>query len=607
MKRNLLFFAVVCMTFGFSRAQDNPEQPEQLEEVMLTAGRIDLPFSRNSRTIKLISSEEIKNSGANNLADLLQQVTGVDIRRRGTGGAQADLYIRGGSFDQTLLLIDGIKVEDAQTGHHTLNLALPMEVIERIEIIKGPAARVYGQNAFTGAVNIVTKDAFRNEVSIGLEAGSYEQKNASVTVSSKLEKSSHIINYTRQLSDGYRYNTDYDNQQYFIKSNFDSESLPIEMIAAFADRKFGANGFYASPEAVDQYEETQASLLGFSSIIEKGNLSLKPRVYWRRNEDEYIYLRQDPSVYRNLHISNKVGAEVNASYTSNLGVTGFGVDMAKVFLSSNNLGDRERFMTTLFLEHQFKLLNDRLDVTPGLAVNYFSDFKFHAFPGVDVGYQLADKWRAYGNIGYTYRIPTYTDLYYESPNTIGNEDLEPEEAVSEEFGLKYLASQLQFSVALFNRDARNLIDYVKENLDDLWQAKNVRDVNSKGVEANLSYGYNINNHRQHLDLGYTYLKDNIKDLDLDFSQYSINSLRHHFTATYTSQFIKNLSHSVIYSYAERSLGESYSLVDFNIRLSLDDLEIYVAANNIFNTEYTETNLVPMPKGNMLFGLRYNLR
>lgn len=602
MIRALLIFTSLFVIYGHIQAQENSET---LEEVLITAGRIDLSFSKNSRTIQIISSEEIENSGANNVADLLQQVTGVDIRRRGTGGSQADLYIRGGSFDQTLLLIDGIKVEDAQTGHHTLNLALPIEVIERIEIIKGPAARVYGQNAFTGAVNIVTKDAVQNEVSVGLEAGSYAQKNASVTVSSNLEKSAHTVNYTRQLSDGYRYNTDYDNQQYFIKSRFETESLPIEMIAAFSDRKFGANGFYASPEATDQYEETQASLLGFSTLLEKGNLSLKPRVYWRRNQDEYIFIRQDPSVYRNLHISNKVGAEVNASFTSNLGVTGFGVDMAKVFLSSNNLGDRERFMTTVFLEHRFTLLNDRLDITPGIAVNYFSDFKFHAFPGVDLGYQLAEKWRAYGNLGYTYRIPTYTDLYYTSPNTIGNENLEPEEAISEEIGLKYLSSQLQFSVALFNRDSRNLIDYVKENEDDLWQAANVQDVNTKGFEANLSYGYTINDHRQKLDLGYTYLKDDVKDPGIDFSQYSINSLKHHFTAAYTSQFIKNLNHSLIYKYAERTSGESYGIVDANITLNLDGFEIYAIANNIFNTEYTETNLVPMPKGNVLFGVRFN--
>ena len=130
---------------------------DTLSEVIVSSTRIDLPFSKNSRTIQLITSEQIKQSGVTNVADLLLLVSGVDVRRRGTSGMQADLYIRGGSFDQTLLLIDGIKVEDAQTGHHTMNLALPIEVIERIEIIKGPAARIFGQNAFTGAINIVTK------------------------------------------------------------------------------------------------------------------------------------------------------------------------------------------------------------------------------------------------------------------------------------------------------------------------------------------------------------------------------------------------------------------------------------------------------------------
>jgi len=145
MKTTITRIAILlCTCLGY--AQLEPVKTDSLQEVIITSTRIDLPFKENSRTIDIISSETIKNSAATNVAELLQQVAGVDIRRRGTAGSQADLYIRGGSFDQTLLLIDGIKMDDAQTGHHTMNAALPIEVIERIEIIKGPAARVFGQN-----------------------------------------------------------------------------------------------------------------------------------------------------------------------------------------------------------------------------------------------------------------------------------------------------------------------------------------------------------------------------------------------------------------------------------------------------------------------------
>jgi vitamin B12 transporter len=587
--------------------QQDTLQEQQLKEIIINSSRIDIPFSQNSRTITVISSEDIKQSAATNVADVLQQFAGVDIRRRGTAGMQADLYIRGGSFDQTLLLIDGIKVEDAQTGHHTMNMALPIEVIERIEIIKGPAARVFGQNAFTGAINIVTKKNQDNLVSLGVQAGSFGQKNASATVASSLENSSHLVHVSRNLSDGYRYNTDYDNQNYFIKSTFNKKALPIDMISSFSDRKFGANGFYASPSAINQYEETQTSLIGFSTQIKNEKLTLKPRMYWRRNQDEYIYVRQDPSIYRNLHQTNKVGAEFNAEYNSSLGVTGFGVDMAKVYLSSNNLGQRNRFMTTLFLEHLFKLADETLDITPGIAVNYFSDFKFHAFPGIDIGYRLNNNLKIYGNIGYTYRIPTYTDLYYSDPTSVGDENLTPEEAIAEELGLKYNTSNFNASVAFFNRDSNNLIDYVKENETDRWQATNIIGLNTKGFEANTNYNFKIGAFNQAFNMSYTFLEDDIKSIDVNFSRYSINSLKHQVTSRLSTSFIKNVSQSIVYKYAERTSGNSYTVVDASINLSLKAFEISMIANNIFNTEYTETNLVPMPKGNVLFGLKYNFK
>ncbi|PTM03359.1 MAG: TonB-dependent receptor, partial [Bacteroidetes bacterium] len=586
-----------------SHAQEETKK-EALDSVVITSSRIHLPFKENSRTITVISSKEIMESTATNVSELLQQVAGVDIRRRGVNGMQADLYIRGGSFDQTLLLIDGIKVEDAQTGHHTMNMALPIEVIERIEIIKGPAARVFGQNAFTGAINIVTKNNADNVNVAGFQLGSFGQQHVSGTAGKDFGNSSFIAHASVNTSEGYRPNTDFENQNYFLKTSFNKNNMPIDVIGYFTERKFGANGFYASPSAINQYEETQSSLVGVSTVFKSKKLIIKPRLYWRRNQDMYVFVRQNPAIYRNLHQTNKVGAEFNASYTSKAGVTGFGVDVAKVYLSSNNLGKREREMVTVFLEHRFKFADNKLDITPGIAVNYFSDFKFHAFPGLDLGYQINDKVKLYANAGYTYRIPTYTDLFYSDPTTLGNENLNPEEAISEEIGIKYSDKSFNASAAIFNRDSNNLIDYVKENESDKWQATNIQDLNSFGIEANASYGFKSLGYNQNFAFGYTYLKEKLDSNTFQFSRYSINSLRHHVTSTFRSQFLKNVSQSIIYKFAERTNGESYSILDAKITLDLNMFEFSIIGNNIFNETYTETNLVPMPKGNVLLGLKY---
>jgi iron complex outermembrane receptor protein len=605
--KNKYLFTSFCIFSLIGNAQENKQKTATLDEVIVSSSRIDLPFNKNSRTIQLITADDIKKSGVLNVADALQQIAGIDIRRRGTNGMQADLYIRGGSFDQTLLLIDGIKVDDAQTGHHTMNLALPIEVIKRIEIIKGPAARVFGQNAFTGAINIITKDILENSVSLDLKAGSFGQVSGAVTAGVNLDDSSHIIHFSKIASNGYRYNTDFDNTNFVLKSTFDKKELPIEMLVSLSERNFGANGFYATPAAINQFEKTKASLVGFSTTIKKGNFTWKPKVYWRHNEDEYIYVRNNPSLYRNLHISNKFAAELNGSYSSNIGVTGFGIETAKIVLSSNNLGANNRFVSTLFLEHRFDLLKNKLDITPGVAVTYFSDFNFFAYPGLDIGYQLLDDFRVYGNLGYTYRVPTYTDMYYKSPTTIGNSNLEPENAFAEEIGFKWNTGRFDASFAAFIRNSNHLIDYVKMLSTDSWQAQNIQDVTTKGVEAQLLYKFTVNSFNQKLQIGYTFIKDDIKQSTYNFSQYTLNSMKHQFVGSYTMQFLKNFNNSISYRYAERTSGDSYSVFDLGASYSLKAFEISLFANNIFDTVYTETNLVPMPKGNLMFGLRYNFR
>ena len=599
-----LSLLLLCLCFNALAQQEQDSiATKQLKEVIVSSTRIDLPLSENARSIQVITKENIRQAGVTTVADLLQQVAGVDIRRRGIAGMQADLFIRGGSFDQTLLLIDGIKLDDAQTGHHTLNLALPLEVIERIEIIKGPAARIFGQNAFTGAINIVTKSNLENTGVVNVQAGSYNQVNVESTVGTSKENFSLLAHYSHKKADGYRYNTDFENQNVFLKGQFNKQKSPIDFIASFSERKFGANGFYALPSYADQYEETQGSLIAFSSRINKGNWLLKPRLYWRRGQDEYIFVRSNPAIYRNLHITHKVGFAFDASNTNKLGQTGLGIDFANVSIASNNLGDRSRFMTTVFAEHRFLLSNDQLDITPGVAVTNYTDFGTQLFPGVDISYALSEALRLYGNVGYTYRIPTFTDLYYSDSTTLGNEDLKPEEALTEELGLRLIINNFQFSAAAFLRQAENLIDYIRPTEEGRFEATNVREVNTHGVELEAKTQFKIGNQPQQLQAGYVYLKDDVKSIAVNTSRYTINSLRHHFTFNYRTNVTKDLSGSIAFKHAQRPMQDSYQVLDLFVQWQINNLRLSFSANNILNEVYSESNLVPMPLGNGLVGVQ----
>ena len=593
---SLLFFSISVLS-----------QSVDLDEVVVSESKIDIPFSKKYRSVEVIDSKSIIESGVNNVVDLLQQVSGVDLRRRGVAGTQADLYIRGGGFDQTLLLIDGMKMDDIQTGHHTLNLLLPIQLIERIEIIKGPASRIFGQNAFNGAINIVTKTLPKSdkklfEVMISNPTfGSFKQ--FGFLINSRLllkEKFNAQLTFSRSKSDGYRYNTDYGNDFFFFKSEIKTKKNPIIITSGFTEKKFGANGFYASPSAVDQYEETQASFVGISTLFDSEKLLFRPKLYWRRGQDEYIYIRNNPSVYRNLHITNKIYLDFSFSKLFDSSRLNFGIDLSSSSISSNNLGKHNRFTSSLYADYTFKTKDNKLSFSPGFSVSNFSDMSTHFFPGIDIGFDLSEKINLYANYGKTYRIPTYTDLYYSDRNTIGNPNLNPEHAITNEIGIKYSNENIDISSSYFLRKSSNIIDYVKQSEQDKWEATNIRNLDTNGFDFNFLFKISPNNN---LRLGYTYLFDKSYVSEVNYSRYAINSLRHQLNTRLALKYSNKITHTLINRFGERSNNVSHIVYDSNLKYQLSNNSyFFINVNNIFNEEYYETNLVPMPGRNFLIGV-----
>ena len=593
---SLLFFSISVLS-----------QSVDLDEVVVSESKIDIPFSKKYRSVEVIDSKSIIESGVNNVVDLLQQVSGVDLRRRGVAGTQADLYIRGGGFDQTLLLIDGMKMDDIQTGHHTLNLLLPIQLIERIEIIKGPASRIFGQNAFNGAINIVTKslpklDKKQFEMLVSNPTfGSFKQ--FGFLINSRLslkEKFNAQLTFSRSKSDGYRYNTDYSNDFFFFKSEIKTQKNPIIITSGFSEKKFGANGFYASPTATDQYEETQASFLGISTLLGSEKFLVRPKLYWRRGQDEYIYIRNNPSVYRNLHKTNKIYLDFSFSKLFESSRLNFGIDLSNSSISSNNLGDHNRFTTSLYADYTFKTKDNKLSFSPGLSISNFSDMSTHFFPGIDVGFDVNEKINLYANYGKTYRIPTYTDLYYSDRNTIGNPDLNPEHAITNEIGIKYSNENIDVSSSFFTRKSSNIIDYVKQSEQDKWEATNIRNLDTNGFDLSFLYKISLYNS---LRIGYTYLFDKSYVSQVNYSRYAINSLRHQLNTRLALKYSNKITHTLINRFGERSNKVSHIVYDSNLKYQLSENSyFFINVNNIFNEEYYETNLVPMPGRNFLIGV-----
>ena len=621
---------------------ESSETEHELDEVTVTASRVEMAMSQTARLVTVITKEEIQQSPVRSIQDLLNYAANIDVVQRGGHGVQADISIRGGSFDQTAILLNGVNLSNPQTGHYSFDIPINLSDVERIEIIHGPSSITYGASAFSGGINIITKKEPDHKVYANVEAGSHGLwgVQASGALSSKLATNQLSVGYAS--SDGYVANSDYDIWNLLWQTRLKPEKKSnVDIQLGYNDKRYGANTFYSAKHP-NQYDQTSSY---FASVRGETGDRLKfiPLVYWSRHYDEFQLYRDGtsnvPSTYKshNFHRSDVYGANLNLQYTSLLGITSFGSEFRNEGIASNVLGKEmpekegkytksdDRTHISFALEHN--ILLNRFTLTAGLLANYNTALrgKYKLYPSVNVSYRVLDNLKTFASWNKATRMPTFTDLYYTTNTHIGNTDLKPENSEAFEIGVKYNTWFMRLYATAYLMKGENIIDWVKTAVDAKWESRNITELDKKGIEAGLSLSLGemipLLPDQTVLHAGYMRLHQDKSSGNL-ISNYALNYLRDKATLKLEHPVFKNVTANWNFRWQKRMGGYTrydnavegeftsytpFSTLDLRINWQLKDFLIHLSANNLYDTKYYDLGNIPQAGFWLIGGISYTLK
>lgn len=584
------------------------------KDAVATAANIPSDFSKTTRSISVITQDQIKALPVRSINEVLQHVIGVDVRQRGPAGVQADISIRGENFENVLILLNGVKMNDPQTGHHNLNLPVPMEDIERIEILRGPAARIHGQNAFSGVVNIITKTGNQRKLFLKGEAGDFGYLGGVASLSLPIKNYTQRISVSRNVSSGYRENTDFTISNVFYQSALNFDRGKLNFAGGFSDKQFGANAFYAATFP-RQYEETQTYFAHAGAEHGNDSFSLKGNLYFRQHNDRFLLKRENPEFYENLHTTYVSGGDVNSSLKWKGGQTYIGAEVRREDISSTMLGDtinkfgeRQRLNAGVFAEHKV-IIAEKLVITPGVYIGWFTNYGLQWYPGADAGYFITPELTVYASAGRSFRVPSYTELFYSDPANLGNENLLPETAVNYETGLRYMQKKFTANIGIARKQGTNIIDWVKEDLNDPWQVVNIAEITTTTIEAGADFnigrllnkpGFFI----KRAGIGYAWLTTE-KAEQAFASKYVFDYLRHKLNIHLQHKLPLGLAATWNTRYEDRVGFTPYWVLDAKLSRKVKSFDFFIEGTNLLNQRYYEIANVPMAGRWVTGGISWN--
>ena len=617
---------------------EEAEDEQEMSEVTVSGTMAPLTLLQSARIVSVLSRQDIEQAGVQSINDLFKLATGVDVRQRGGFGIQTDISIDGGIFDQITLLLNGVNISNPQTGHLTADFPVSVGDIERIEILEGAASRVYGEQSFGGAINIVTKHDEGKVVEVGVQGGSFGSVEADARFGFCIKGVNNRISGGGGRSNGGTTNSDWRKGQVFYQGDYSNEQLSIDWQFGFSKKAYGANTFYSAAYP-NQFERNERYLLSVSAET-KGKFHFTPQVFWNRTYDNFELIR-DERFGENFHQTDVYGLKAGGYFRWIGGKTALCAEFRHEGILSTNLGQElkpEQYVsvrgeddifytkqddrTTVSFNLEHNILLKRWTLSAGLLTNMTTsvDHTFRFYPGVDVAYRPNGAWKVFFSYNKGFRLPTFTDLYYKSVTLEGNKGLKPENNHSFQLGSQFRKNGYAGTVRAFYHRGNNMIDWVMYSPEDTYHSAAFQ-LDNMGVQVEGRFDFDEITGKdawiKNLTLGYTHIYQKRNDnTEIYKSNYAMEYLRNKFVATLNHKIWKQLAATWCVRLQDRmgnyiSNGQltgysTYATLDLKLQWTAPHYNLFVQGTNITGKRYFDLGNVPQPGAWIMAGARWKM-
>lgn len=506
MRRGLVLLFLLFSLPSFSQTNEI-----ELDPVTISGSLQPSVLSRTGRNISVVRAEAFSKLPIHSIDDLLKYIPGIEIQMRGPAGSQSDIVLRGGTFQQVLVILDGIRLNDPNTGHFNSYIPIVPAEIDRIEILKGASSAIYGPEAVGGVINIISKSFaaskgnHKKAGTISVTGGEYELLN--IHAGGNYQSNDLAIgggwlsnNSSGQPQRGTR-GFFHNNTGSISLKKFFGDNWNLSLRSSYDQRRFSAQNFYTSfvSDTARETVSSQWNQLRLNYRNKKHQLSLNAGLKTVR--DEYRY---NPKSVANYNRSGSFQAQftdnIQLSITSKITT---GIQFMNRKIRSNDRGDHElqQYAAFIILDQSW----NHLSLSPSVRLDHSEIRGTVLVPQINISYQK-NKWQWRASAGRTIRDADFTERFNNYNKTlvtggsIGNPDLVAETSFSYEAGADhYLSKNIKLSFSAFQRRQKKLIDWIptpyasmprKVNLSPTGSyalASNIARVNTSGLELDIQY------------------------------------------------------------------------------------------------------------------------